>query len=509
MEDVVLTWQAWFTLGLLLVMFSVLLFTKVRPDIVFLGSMAVLYVSGILNLNEAFGGFCSELVLLVAAIFIVIAGLIHTGVMKWIVDHIMKSPNSLTKAIVRVMLPTAVLSSVMNNTTVVALFVNVIKMWSRKLGISPSKLLIPLSYASGMGGICTLIGTAPNLIISGAYAEQTGERMGIFTPFLPGVFCLAIGIISVLALIKFIPNRKSPMDDSSDDELMVELSIPSDNANVGRDISETLACSGVGQVKPDLLALRHFDRELICPVQDDTVVMGGDKLMVSGTGEQIKRFCQLTGFVNEHMENILDGIVEEKTTWRTAVSSFILLAAIALSAFNVLSLLQAFFLAAGAILFLKCCTSSQAIKSIDIGLLAIFAGSASLGVAIEKTGLASVISEGILQVCGSNPYVVLTGICLVGTFITEFISNTAAAALFCPIAMSSALALGVNPMTFCVALMISVSSSFATPIGSPTHMLVYTSGGYRFSDFARIGIPMNFIILAANIFITTTIFPFQ
>lgn len=138
----------------------------------------------------------------------------------------------------------------------------------------------------------------------------------------------------------------------------------------------------------------------------------------------------------------------------------------------------------------------------------VFAGSIAIGTAIQQTGLAQLIADGLLEVCGTNPYVVLTAICLVATFITEFISNTAAGAIFYPIAMSAATALGANPMTFCIALMISVSSSFATPIGSPTHMLVYMPGGYRFSDFARVGLPMNFIILAANIFITTLVYPF-
>ena len=101
----------------------------------------------------------------------------------------------------------------------------------------------------------------------------------------------------------------------------------------------------------------------------------------------------------------------------------------------------------------------------------------------------------------------LAGICLVGTFITEFTSNTATAAIFFPIAYQTAVSMDANPLTFCVGLMVAVSSSFATPIGSPTHMIVYGPGGYRFSDFARIGIPMNFIIWIANLFITLLLFP--
>ena len=158
-------------------------------------------------------------------------------------------------------------------------------------------------------------------------------------------------------------------------------------------------------------------------------------------------------------------------------------------------------------LFCRFCPIEQARDSIDWRLLMIFAGSISLGTAIQETGIAQWISEGILTVCNGSPVLALTGVCLVATFLTEFTSNTATAAIFFPIAYQTAINMEVNPLTFSVALMIAVSSSFATPIGSPTHMLVYSPGGYRFSDFARIGLPMNFIILAANLFITLLVFP--
>ena len=130
-----------------------------------------------------------------------------------------------------------------------------------------------------------------------------------------------------------------------------------------------------------------------------------------------------------------------------------------------------------------------------------------LGTAIEKTGLAQMLANGILSVCGDNPILVMASVCLVGTFITEFISNTATGAMFYPIIYDAALSLGYDPFPFCVALMISVSSSFATPIGSPTHMLVYAAGGYRFSDFLKVGLWMNLIILAANIIAVNLVFP--
>ena len=158
-------------------------------------------------------------------------------------------------------------------------------------------------------------------------------------------------------------------------------------------------------------------------------------------------------------------------------------------------------------LLLRCCTPDQAMKAINWDILMVFAGSVVLGTAIQKTGIAEMLATSILDVCGTNPIVIMAAICLVGTFITEFISNTAAGAMFFPIMYDAAEKLGYEPFPFLVALMISVSSSFATPIGSPTHMLVYGPGGYRFSDFMRIGLLMNIIILAANVLIVNIIYP--
>ena len=191
----------------------------------------------------------------------------------------------------------------------------------------------------------------------------------------------------------------------------------------------------------------------------------------------------------------------------TLISTAIMIAMVALSALNVIPLLQSAFLAAAAMLIFRCCNVEQAMKAINWEILMVFAGSAVLGLAIQKTGIAEWLANGILDVCGTNPLVVMTAICFVGTFITEFISNTAAGAMFFPIMCQAAEKLGYEPFPFLVALMVSVSSSFATPIGSPTHMLVYAPGGYRFSDFMRVGLLMNLIILAANIFITNIVYP--
>ena len=581
---------AWITILTVLSMFIVLLFTKLRADLVFLGAISILFVTGVLTAKEAFWGFSSTSVVIIGVLFVVVAGLTYTGVLQWIVKHLLGQPSSYSKAVVRLMLPVAALSSFLSNTTVVALFVGIVKMWSKKLNVSPSKLLIPLSYASGMGGVCTLIGTPPNLIISGLYAEKTGVAMNVLATTIPGLFCLFIGMLSIIAMRKLLPYRQAPESAfESTSEYTVELLVPSDNPHVGETVEE----AGLMNVRGgNLIEVIHFD-EMVSPALSDELVMGGDRLIYSGQIDEILDLKESHGLVNaDHMVftmsevdknrqlrtayvNFGSSLINKKMSGtsfekdnnmilvavarrgkrinepprevllqagdtlllecpphlniqasgsfsqvhffdsdqvpnigkKTLISTTIMIAMVTLSALNIIPLLQCAFLAAMAMLIFKCCNVDQAMKSINWEILMVFAGSVVLGVAIQKTGIAERLAFGILDVCGTNPIVVMTAICLVGTFITEFISNTAAGAMFFPIMYEAAEKLGYEPYPFLIALMVSVSSSFATPIGSPTHMLVYGPGGYRFSDFMRIGLLMNFIILAANIFIVNIIYP--
>ena len=586
--------DAWITIVTVLSMFSVLLFTKLRSDLVFLGAIAILFVTGVLDAKEAFSGFSSTSVVVIGVLFVVVAGLTYTGVLQWIVKHLLGQPSSYPKAITRLMLPVAVLSSFLSNTTVVALFVNIVKMWSRKLGVSPSKLLIPLSYASGMGGVCTLIGTPPNLIISGLYEDKTGEAMNVLATTIPGLFCLTVGVLSVIALRRLLPNRKAPEAAfESTGEYTVELLVPSDNPHIAKTVGEL----GLNNVRGgSLIELCRFDDEkVMSQVPDDEPLMGGDRLIYAGQIDEllelkkshnlvsadhhIFHFNEVAGgkhklrtayvnfgssligttmrqnhFERDHsitlvavsrsgerieqsprdvvlqagdtllleMGNRKDNVQDLTPSLQffdsaeipnigrgTLISTTIMIAMVALSALGIMPLLQCAFIAAAAMLIFRCCSVDQGMRAINWDILMVFAGSVVLGIAIQKTGIAERLAFGILDVCGTNPLVVMMAICLVGNLTTEFISNTAAGAMFFPIMYQAAEQLGYEPYTFLIALMISVSSSFATPIGSPTHMLVCGPGGYRFSDFTRVGLPMNLIILCANIFIVNLVYPLQ
>ena len=505
-----LDWHAWFTVLLIITMFVILLKTKLPTDIVFFGGMVLLLVTGTLTQEKTLSSFSNESVITIGVLYIVVAGLVYSGALQWVVDHLLGIPRRYNQAIVRLMLPVAALSAFLSNTTVVAMFLNVVKIWVKKLKIAPSKLYIPLSYAAGMGGICTLIGTPPNLIVSSYYSGQTGTELSIFTTLIPGLFCLTVGIIATLLMSRLLPERRSDIEQAAglDESMVFELKVSSHSHLIGQSFKE----SGIDRYvsfdvhdnsKPRVLSIVRFDREIVSNVNEDEFLMGGDHIALSGKADEVLHLCRKFGF-----HNSVYGIdTVPKPGGKSFVAGMILVAMIGLSYFTELSLLKCCFLAALMMIVCRCCSFKQARQSISWDILMVFAGSVCLGAAIEQTGLAQLTANGLLSVCGTNPMIALTAICLTGTFITEFVSNTAAGAIFAPIAFNTAVQLGVNPLTFCVALMISVSSSFATPIGSPTHLMVYGPGGYRFNDFLKIGIPMNIIILAANIFITTLVFP--
>ena len=416
--------------------------------------------------------------------------------------------------------------------------------------------------------------------------------MNVLATAIPGLFCLGVGILSIIAMRRLLPDRKSPESAfESTGEYTLELLVPSDNPNIMKSIGSL----GLNHVNGgSLVELRHFDDDtILSPVPDDEPLMGGDRLVYAGQIDELLELKKIHGLVSAdhyvfHFSEVAGGKHQLQTAFinfnssligttmhenhferdhkitlvavsrrgkrieksprdvvlqagdmlllemgdgktkiqdlssdlhffdsneipnigrGTFIATIIMVAMIALSACGVMSLLHCACLAAAAMLIFRCCSVDQAMKAINWDILMVFAGSVVLGLAIQKTGIAQQIAFGILDVCGTNPIVVMTAICLVGTFITEFISNTAAGAMFFPIMYEAAEKLGYEPYPFLIALMVSVSSSFATPIGSPTHMLVYGPGGYHFSDFMRIGLLMNLIILAANILIVNIVYP--
>ena len=585
-----LSLNAWITLVTVIAVMGVLLLTKIRTDAVFLIAIGILFSTGVLTAEEACSGFDSSAVVVTGVLTVVLAGLRYTGVLQWILKYVFGLPGSFPKALLRMMIPVSVTSAFINNTTVTALFSDIVKQWARKLGMAASKLYIPLVYAVLMGGVCTLIGTPSNIVISELYEEASGKAMNMFTPLVPGLVTLIVGMGVVLLMRKWLPERKAPEDAfGATPDYTVELLVPADNPNIGKTLGE----AGLFHVKGgNLIEIYHFD-DVQCPASEEEYIMGGDRLIFAGQIDEIlelrsSHFLAIADHpvfsVSETRRNsnlrtasvpfgspligesvsssglekdydlILVAVarsgkrIEEsprevelragdtllfecprnmkvyaerlssqlqfsknqevyETGPGTLVSTLILTAMLILTSLNVVSLLQGSVMAALAMLFCRCCTVSQAMDSINWNVLMGMAGSIVLGTAISKTGIAEQAANGILSLCGTNPIVIMIAVCLVAALFTQLVMNVAIGAMFFPIMYQTAVQIGYEPITFLIALMIAVNTSFATPLGAPANMMVYGPGGYRFSDFMRIGIPLTLIIIFTGIVAACLTFP--
>lgn len=593
MEEILfwgLSINAWITLVTVIAVMVVLLLTKIRTDAVFLIAIGILFATGVLDAAEACSGFNSPAVVVTGVLTVVVAGLRQTGVLQWILKYVFGLPDSFPKALLRMMIPVSVMSAFINNTTVTALFNGVMKQWARKLDITASKLYIPMVYAVLMGGVCTLIGTPSNIVISELYEEAGGNAMNMFTPLVPGLICLSVGMCFIILTRKWLPERKSPEEAfGSTPDYTVELLVPSDNPNIGKTLGE----AGLFRVKGgNLIEIYHFD-DVQSPVSEDEYVMGGDRLIYAGQIDEILELKSSHGLaIADHPvfslgetrrnsrlrtasvpfdssligKNIGDSRVEKdydlilvavarrgkrieasprevalragdtllfecprnmapyaqrlshqlqfsesqevyETGPDTLVSTLILTAMLILTSLNVVSLLQGTVMAALAMIFCRCCSVSQAMDSINWKVLMGMAGSIVLGTAISKTGIAEQVADGILGLCGTNPLIVMLSVCLVAALFTQLVMNVAIGAMFFPIMYQAALQIGYEPVTFLIALMIAVNASFATPIGAPANMMIYGPGGYRFSDFMRMGVPLTLLVTLTGIAASCLTFP--
>lgn len=595
MEDIVfwgLGLPGWITIVTVLSIFFVMAKTRIPAVVAFLGAMTVLLVTGIISEAEGMAGFGSEPVVVHAAFFVVMAGLMQTGVLYWLTKHLLGNPNEYRQALVKLMLPIASLAAFLNSVNVVALFIDVVRIWARRLGTEPSRLLIPLSYAATLGGTCTLIGNSSNLVISGLYAERTGRALSFFAPLIPGMFCTIIGIGMVIILRNFIPRRQSPESTfESTSDYTVELLVPTENPAVGLSVND----AGLRNVRGgSLIEIVRFDKEIIAPVPQDEFILGGDRLIYSGQINEILELKKSHGLVaaDHHVYSIseIDNNRKMRTAYigfgsdligsrmsdnefehrtdiilvavarqgkrvniqpreveleagdtlllecppkedneiammtkgsltffdshfvpqlgkKTIYSSIILVIMFILSSLHVMPLMATTMLAAGAMLLLKCCRAQNVTKYIEWDLLLILGATVVFSTAITKTGIADVAANSLLQLCGNNPLIVMAVMCILASLVSEAVSDVAACGVFFPIVYQEAIELGCDPMPFIISLMIAVTTSFASPIGSSTHMLIYGPGGFKFSDFLRIGFLMHVVLLAANLLIVNIIYP--
>lgn len=574
-----MAWQIWLTVGLTLSVLLLLIFTRAPSDMVMMAAVMVLSMSGILTPQEAFAGFSNSGLLTVAAMFVLAAGIRASGGVDLVVNQLLRTPKSERRAISRLMAPVMLASAFINNTPVVATMIPAVARWSKQIKVPVSSLMIPLSYASILGGTVTLIGTSTNLVVNGQYQALTGKPgFGLFDITPLGIAVALTGMLFiVLTAPRLLPNRQETEQAfANKKQFTFEVAVAANGPLVGKTIIE----AGLRNLQRIYLAEIERKGHILTAVASEERLEGGDRLVFVGETDAIIDVLRINGLVasdgsepviekNAPERRLVEAVVslececigqtirdsqfrsrygavvlavarngshikgnlgsieiqagdllllearppfitrqrylrdflvisdlnEERPSHDKAPTSWaILLGVIGLASFELLDMLNAALLGAGLMILTRCCSVSEARRSLDLTVLITIGASLALGAGLEKSGAAGFLASQIMAFAGSDPWLLLALTYFTVMLLTELITNNAAAAIMLPIVLAMCEPLGLNQIPYVVAVMFAASASFATPLGYQTNMMVYGPGGYHFTDFLRMGAAMNLIV---------------
>lgn len=288
-----MSFSGWLTLGLTLLVLLTLIRTKIAPHVVMLAALTILSVSGILTTSEALAGFSNSGLITVAAMFVVAAGIHHSGGIDILVNKLLGSPKNLRAALLRIFIPVVPLSAFLNNTPVVATMIPAIMAWSKKNDLAPSRLLIPLSYTAILGGTITLIGTSTNLVVNGQYQSITGNPgFGLFDITLIGLPIAILGMVFIYFISPFLlPNKRESKPFSDLREFTLEVCVSNNGPLVGKSIAE----AGLRNLKRIYLVEIERDNTTLSAVSSDEILYGNDRLVFAGQTEAITDLLKING----------------------------------------------------------------------------------------------------------------------------------------------------------------------------------------------------------------------
>jgi di/tricarboxylate transporter len=560
---------------------------KLRVDLVALLVMALLLLSGIISPSQGLSGFSNAATITVGAMFVLSAGLFKTGAVSFLGDFVSRVFKSgFWIGIFSVMVVVAVLSAFINNTPVIAIFLPILLGVARETGISASKILMPISFASMFGGVCTLIGTSTNILVS-SIAEKNGLRPFTMFEFAPlGLLMFLFGTIYLMAVgIRLIPDRRGSGDlveEFALSEYLTEIVLQPDSTSVGEMIkdaplvhdldltiltihrgeaqislpsaTERLQAGDILLVRSDIekiralqeregvqfkpqtkwgdvnlmsdeyrlieavidpnsdlvgstlqkslfrekyggtvLAIRHAGR-LLREKLSDTVLSAGDLLLVEVKTGRIGNFKRSGDFI------ITSEMEPTEFRRNKAVFAVAIVAGVVISAtLNLAPIVVTALLGAIAMILLGCLSLEEAYDAIEWKIIFLLAGVLSLGVALDQSGAAGLLSSNMIKYVGVlGPIALVSAFYLVTSILTETMSNNATAALLAPIAIATARTMDLDATPFLMAITFAASASFMTPVGYQTNTMIYGPGQYKFTDFVKVGTPLNimFWILA-------------
>jgi len=592
-----MSWQILIVFGLLAATFALMVWEKLSIDLVAMLTFSALIVTGILTPTEAFRVFGSDAVITVACMFVLSAALERTGVIETIGRKLDRFVGRKDWTVLLVVLPiVALVSAFVNNTPVVVVFMPILISLAVARGLKPSKLLIPLSFASILGGTCTLLGTSTNILVSSTSKALGQPPLSMFELGKVGVILTLAGIIYLLTFgRKLLPNRDtlaSILQTTDSKQYLTEVVIVGGSPLIGKTLADTplanqpkarvlevVRAGDTVRTPHNKILLQQGDRlrlatplssvieinslegveispksklglELVgsqkavvveCVIGPQSSLIGrsvrgvnfrrrygvlvlavhrkgvnlredfadvrlryGDTLLIEGPEAAVRELRDGRDFLL-----LLDVPHEPKRRRKQWLAVGVVSLVVMLAALNVMSIAALAVLGAVLVVLTRCLDMEEAYQSVEWKILFLIFGMLALGVALEKTGGAHFLAGGIIHGLGSwGPVMVLSAVILITSIMTNFLSNNAVAVLLTPIAVETALALGVSTRPFIVAVAIGASACFATPIGYQTNTLVYGAGGYLFRDFLKVGLPLNLLIWILATWLIPWLWPF-
>lgn len=564
---------------------------KISPDLTALLAVLALLLTGVLTPLEAFAGFSHPATVAVAAVLVLSAGIEKTGALAFLARRLLlplgHSEILMTGAI---MLSIGILSAFINNTAAVAVFIPVVLEVCRRTSVSPSRVLMPMSHAATLGGMCTLVGTSTNLVAH-EYARNQGlTGFSMFELGQVGLPMIVVGYAFMLFVGRlFLPKNKSTeMSATSQVEAYLsELIVGNDSVWIGREISrstferdndlelisvfrgnrqldietdkptylqgDSLRVRGALDPILKLISQRHLDihkpdsqaveEDFHLPIQldsppDETLQLAevvvltpsglvgrtlkdarfaetydmlvvalkqrsqavgrpttiplhaGDILVVEGTAEDLDALAERKGFL------VIGNIKRPEQQTGKVLVTLLTLAAVVLSvSLGLVPIVTAAVAGCAVLILTKCLRLREMYHAIDMSIVFLLAGSLALGAALEKTGVTTLIANGLIGLGGDvHPIVLIAAFLFTAIIISEFMSNSGTIPLLAPIAIAVANKTGIEPMALIAAITFGSTAAFAMPIGYQTSLMIYGVGGYRVKDFVRMGIVLDILL---------------